>query len=415
MSFNAKVTMTETKNSSTQKPVPTRSPMGRNEKILMAALIFIASIALFIRFVPVSFLGIDVVALSPGSAPTTIEKIDIEGTETYIPEGAIKFTTVTIESDSLTIWEWFQAKNDDIKELRNREDFYGDKTKTETRKINNFMMQQSQDTASLVAANFLGFDIIPEIEGAYVTEIVSESAASQFLELGDLIVQVDSFDVRSPEDLGNAIQSKKPEDTVTIGFKRSEGTFEIPSSDQELRIEQISLGTHPRLEDTGFLGVVIQTPLKADIPFEITIDVGRVGGPSAGLAFALSIVDYLTAGELTGGLNVATTGTIDQYGNVGSVGAYPQKAEAAARSGVDLFLVPPSGYQKILKVAAGRFEVRCVSTFDDAIIQLEEFGGNGIQITSELDIPTPTPSSETIDENDGYLTCAEAVLETTNN
>ena len=96
MSFNTKITMTETPNPTTQKPVLTRSPMGRNEKILMAALLFVASIALFIRFVPVSFLGIDVVALSPGSAPTTIEKIDIEGTETYIPEGAIKFTTVTI-------------------------------------------------------------------------------------------------------------------------------------------------------------------------------------------------------------------------------------------------------------------------------------------------------------------------------
>jgi len=407
--------MTETPNPPTPKTVPSRTTMGRNEKILMATIIFVTSIALFLRFVPVSFLGVDVVAISPGSAPTTIEKIDIQGTETFIPEGAIKFTTVTIESDSLTIWEWFQAKNDDIKELRNREDFYGDKTKTETRKINNFMMQQSQDTASLVAANFLGFDIVPEIDGAYVTEIVSESSASQFLELGDLIVQVDGFDVRSPQDLGNAIQSKKPGDTVSIGFKRSDGTFGTPSPDQELLLEQISLGSHPRLEDTGFLGVVIQTPLKADIPFEITIDVGRVGGPSAGLAFSLSIVDYLTEGELTGGLNVATTGTIDQYGYVGSVGAYPQKAEAAARSGVDLFLVPPSGYQEILKVAAGRFEVRCVSTFDDAIIQLEKFGGNGKQVASELNVPPPALSPETIDENDGYLTCAEAILETIDN
>lgn len=407
--------MSETPNTATQETVTKHAPMGKKEKILLFIIILIISTALFIRFVPVSFLGVDVVALSPGSAPTTIEKINIEGAETYPPNGAIKFTTVTIESDSLTIWEWFQAKNDDIKELRNRSDFYGDKTKTETRKINNFMMQQSQDTASLVAANYLGFEVIPEIEGAYVTEIVSQSPASQFLELGDLIVQVDGSDVLSPTDLANAIKSKKSGETVDIGFKRSDGNFETPSLDGPLIVESVSLANHPSLEDIGFLGVVIQTPLKADIPFEITIDVGRVGGPSAGLAFALSIVDYLTEGELTGGLNIATTGTIDSYGYVGSVGAYPQKAEAAARAGVDLFLVPPAGYQKVLKIAAGRFEVRCVSTFDDAIIQLAELGGNGIQVASDFNAEAPERSPETINDNDGYLSCAEAEMETANN
>ncbi|HJM28930.1 MAG: PDZ domain-containing protein [Acidimicrobiales bacterium] len=407
--------MTETPESNKETLVQKRSPMGRNEKILTTIIILVVSIALFIRFVPISFFGVNVVALSPGSAPTTIEKINVQGTDTYLPEGTIKFTTVAIESDSLTIWEYFQAKNDEIKELRNREDFYGDKTKTETKKINNFMMQQSQDTASLVAANYLGYEIVPKIDGAYVIEIMSESPASEFLQLGDLIVQVDGLNIESPKDLGEAIQSKKPKDTVAIGFKRSDSAFTTPTSDQEILIEEITLATNPLKEDTGYLGVVIQTPLKADIPFEITIDVGRVGGPSAGLAFALSIVDYLTEGELTGGLNVATTGTIDQYGNVGSVGAYPQKAEAAARSGVELFLVPPGGYQTVLRVAANRFEVRCVSTFDDAIIQLEKFGGNGIQVATQLNVPEPVLSPATIDENDGYFSCAEAMMETVNN
>ena len=112
--------------------------MKRSEKVFLGLLIFAVATGLFIRFVPVSFLGVDVVALSPGSAPTTIEKINIEGTQTYAPDGEIKFTTVSIESDSLTIWEWFRAKNDEIRELRDRQDFYGDKTKAETRKINNW-------------------------------------------------------------------------------------------------------------------------------------------------------------------------------------------------------------------------------------------------------------------------------------
>lgn len=400
-----------------QKPIENkqRNHMKKSEKVFLGLLLFAIATVLFIRFVPVSFLGVNVVALSPGSAPTTIEKINIEGTETYAPEGEIKFTTVSIESDSLTIWEWFRARNDDIRELRDREDFYGDKSKAETRKINNFMMQQSQDTASLVAANYLGYEIIPEVDGAYVVEIVSNSPADTFLQLGDLIVEVDGTNVESPKDLGDAIKSKKPGETVNIGYKRSDGTFQTPSSDEAVVTQEISLTTHPTLENTGFLGVVIQTPLAADIPFDISIDVGRVGGPSAGLAFSLTILDFLTEGELTGGLSVATTGTIDQYGNVGSVGAYAQKAEAAARSGIDAFLVPPAGYATVKRISDGRYEVRCVSTFNDAIIELSNFGGNGIQIANERGLPLPEKSESTIDANDGYLSCAEVMSENKNN
>ena len=388
--------------------------MKRSEKVFLGLLIFAVATGLFIRFVPVSFLGVDVVALSPGSAPTTIEKINIEGAQTYAPDGEIKFTTVSIESDSLTIWEWFRAKNDEIRELRDRQDFYGDKTKAETRKINNFMMQQSQDTASLVAANYLGYEIVPEIDGSYVVEIITDSPADTFLQLGDLIVEVEGIKVTTPKDLGDAIKSKKPGDSVSIGYKRSEGTFQVPSPDQEVITEQGSLTTHPTLDQTGFLGVVIQTPLAADIPFDISIDVGRVGGPSAGLAFALSIVDYLTEGELTGGLSIATTGTIDQYGNVGSVGAYAQKAEAAARSGVAVFLVPPAGYETVERISSGRFEVRCVSTFNDAIFELAAFGGNGIQLAIDQGLPMPERSESVINPDDGYTTCAEVTLENNN-
>ena len=176
--------MTEQQNAQEFNTHTKSNPMKKSEKIFLGVLLFAVSTVLFIRFVPVSFIGVDVVALSPGSAPTTIEKINIEGTDTFEPVGEIKFTTVTIESDSLTIWEWFQAKNDEIRELRDRQDFYGDKTKAETRKINNFMMQQSQDTASLVAANYLGYEIVPEVDGAYVVEIVSDSPADNFLQLG---------------------------------------------------------------------------------------------------------------------------------------------------------------------------------------------------------------------------------------
>ena len=115
-------------------------------------------------------------------------------------------------------------------------------------------------------------------------------------------------------------------------------------------------------------------------------------------------MDTLTEGELTGGLSIATTGTIDQYGNVGSVGAYAQKAEAAARSGIDVFLVPPAGFSTVERIAAERFEVRCVSTFNDAIIELSTFGGNGLEIAKNLELPIPEKSDPIIAVSYTHLT-----------
>ena len=76
------------------------------------------------------------------------------------------------------------------------------------------------------------------------------------------------------------------------------------------------------------------------LPFEVDIDTGRVGGPSAGLAFTLAIIDVLSEGELTNGLSIVATGTIDRDGNVGPVGGIHQKTVAAEQAGADVFLVP---------------------------------------------------------------------------
>ena len=137
---------------------------------------------------------------------------------------------------------------------------------------------------------------------------------------------------------------------------------------------------------------------------------GSVRGPSAGLAFALSILDVITEGELTGGIRIATTGTIDRFGNVGPVGGVPQKTEAAVRSGIKLFLVPPGEFAIATEIANGRISVRCVQTFSDAILVLEEFGGNGVDIAERNGLPPLEFSKDLIDEEDGVLTCAEAQM-----
>ena len=119
----------------------------------------------------------------------------------------------------------------------------------------------------------------------------------------------------------------------------------------------------------------------------MTIDSGRVGGPSAGLEFALSIVDQLTPGELTGGRRVAVTGTIELDGSVGPVGGVPQKAVTVKRSGAMLFLVPTAQVEDARSRAGAGIEVVGVDTLDDAIRELGARGGDISGIPGACPVP----------------------------
>ena len=364
---------------------------------------------LFIFLAPASWVSGNSYILSPGSANNTAQAIIVDGTDTYPPEGEIAYTTVSIKRE-VTLWEWIRAKQDNTKQLISPSVIDGNRTVSETRKVTQFQMDQSQSTAALVALNFLGYEIVPEVDGAFVIRLVEGSPAEKSLQLGDLIVDVNGEKVQNSEDLGNLIQEKQPGDAVKITYLRSPSALGGSGADENASsiTEIITLAEHPEKQGVGFLGVVIETPVRADVPFEIAIDVGNVRGPSAGLAFSLSILDVITEGELTGGLRIATTGTIDRYGHIGPVGGVPQKTEAAIQSGIDLFLVPPAEYAVASEIANERMDIRCVQTFTDAILVLSEYGGNGIEIAEQAGQSSLEFSDSPIDEEDGIITCSEA-------
>ena len=378
--------------------------------IMAIGIVFlIVAPVLFIFLAPASWVSGNSYILSPGSANNTAQAIIVDGTDTYPPEGEIAYTTVSIKRE-VTLWEWIRAKQDNTKQLISPSVIDGNRTVSETRKVTQFQMDQSQSTAALVALNFLGYEIVPEVDGAFVIRLVEGSPAEKSLQLGDLIVDVNGEKVQNSEDLGNLIQEKQPGDAVEITYLRSPSALGGSGADENASsiTETITLAEHPEKQGVGFLGVVIETPVRADVPFEITIDVGNVRGPSAGLAFSLSILDVITEGELTGGLRIATTGTIDRYGHIGPVGGVPQKTEAAIQSGIDLFLVPPAEYAVASEIANERMDIRCVQTFTDAILVLSEYGGNGIEIAEQAGQSSLEFSDSPIDEEDGIITCSEA-------
>ena len=121
----------------------------------------------------------------PGSANSTAQAIIVDGTETYPPEGEIAYTTVSIKRE-VTLWEWIRAKQDKTKQLISPSVIDGNRTVSETRKVTQFQMDQSQSTAVLVALNFLGYEIVPEVDGAFVIRLVEGSPAQKSLQLGIL-------------------------------------------------------------------------------------------------------------------------------------------------------------------------------------------------------------------------------------
>jgi PDZ domain-containing protein len=143
----------------------------------------------------------------------------------------------------------------------------------------------------------------------------------------------------------------------------------------------VTFAARPDDEQRAYLGVGLTTKdLRFDFPFEVDVQSERIGGPSAGLAFTLEVIDQLTPGELTGGRNVATTGTIELDGSVGEVGGVAQKTMAVRESGADLFIVPSGELETARRFAGDDLHVVAADTLDEALAALAEVGGNGLAL-----------------------------------
>ena len=198
------------------------------------------------------------------------------------------------------------------------------------------------------------------------------------IKVGDTITAVNGEQLDEPDDLTRLLADDSPGDEVTI-------TVEPPTRSQPRDVE-LALGADPDDPARAIIGIeVTGRGIDFDFPVDVTIDTGDVGGPSAGLAFTLAIIDDLTPGDLTGGEDVAVTGTINSDGTVGPVGGTGQKAAAVRAQGYDAFLVPSADYEAA-RQHAGDVDVIAVDTLDEALAALADLGGN------VDDLPQPAAS-----------------------
>lgn len=311
-------------------------------------------------------------ALEPGSARAVEPLVRVKGSSSYPSKGSVLFTTVSLKQVTAlgALRGWIDKDTDVLP----RKDILGDRSARQNRQLNVQMMDTSKETATQVALEKLGYKVPVTGTGAIVASVSEDLPAAKELRLGDVVVEADGQKVSLAGDLVRIVQARKPGDTVQLTVERGHGgpiTMDVP------------LGAKPDAPDRAMLGVEVQTrELKYHFPVHVDIDSGAVGGPSAGLAFTLGVLDLMTPGELTGGEAVAVTGTMAPDGTVGPVGGVIQKTAAVKRAGVKVFLVPSDEY-KDAKAHAGRgLRVIKVDTLDEALKALASLGGNALALGS---------------------------------
>jgi PDZ domain-containing protein len=232
-------------------------------------------------------------------------------------------------------------------------------------------------TAPIVALQRLGYKVGAVNHGARVSEVVpGYPAAAAGLKCNDLITAIDGKAVRTGPDADAAITAHPPGSSVSITVQRTGATGKTVTVVLHATLQgRPALDGEPALPKQSFLGIVTATDTTYTLPFDVSVDVGDIGGPSAGLALTLGLLDVLSNGNLTGGHTVAVTGTIDANGDVGDVGGVAQKTVAVERAGAQLFLVPPQEYAAAQSEANGKMKIESVSSLTEALADLKAIGG----------------------------------------
>ncbi|MDQ3106537.1 MAG: PDZ domain-containing protein [Actinomycetota bacterium] len=307
-------------------------------------------------------------ALAPGSAREVGPLIEATDAKVYEAEGAVLLTTISLQQvhPVEAFVGWIRSDVDVLPEEQIRPP---ETTDQEYRQFNFQVMDESKQNAIVVALRKLGYEVKEKGGGALVEKVLPQFPAQGRLQPGDVITSIDGQAIALVADAIAAISSHRPGDVLRMQVSQPDGT--------EAREVQVPVAADPEQGGRPVLGVLLRSFKRDfDLPFDVDIKSGNIGGPSAGLAFTLGVLDALTEGELTGGRRVAVTGTIEIDGRVGDVGGVAQKTSAVKAAGADVFLVPAGEYEVARQRAGKGLTVIKVTTLQEALDALERLGGD---------------------------------------
>ncbi|HEY4615745.1 MAG TPA: S16 family serine protease [Citricoccus sp.] len=303
---------------------------------------------------------------SPGPTFNTIGEhggapvITVDGARTYPTDGSLDLTTVYV-SGPPTGWTTFLdvlgSWVDPTRTLIPSELVYPSGTTSEqVTEENDLAMTTSQNWAVAAALENLGIDYRQRL---HVAGFAPESQATDMLRTGDQLISAGGTEVTGLEGLKDRLRSSGG-DPVELGIVRDGARTTVQAP------------VYPGPDGSWLLGVYLDSDF--DFPVDVTISLEDVGGPSAGMMFALGIIDEMTPGALTGGRHIAGTGTIDPDGTVGEIGGIVQKVAGAHESGAEAFLAPAGNCQELAGRVPDGIDVYAVGALDEARSVVEALG-----------------------------------------
>lgn len=356
----------------------TRSPGPRMDQRTWTMVV--SGVAAIILMAVVTMLPLPYALMRPGpvvdvlSDPDGTPLIQIEGRDTYSTSGSLDLLTVRVTGgpgSRSTVWDVLRGWADPSIAVRPVDEVFPPRdSEKDVDERNAQEMVTSQEQATVAAMNEIGVQVPTTLTVDGFTE---GSGAVGVLQAGDVVTSVGGTEVIDLPQLRDELQKTEPGDDVTIGFIRDGAAQEA---------------TFPTGEADGrtVMGVFIDPTYE--FPFDVQIRIEDIGGPSAGMIFALGIVDKLTPGEMTGGERIAGTGTMDSDGAVGPIGGIQQKLVGAADAGAEWFLAPAGNCEEVVGQVPDGLRVVRVETLGQARDAVEAIGSGDSSATDAL--PTCT-------------------------
>lgn len=296
--------------------------------------------------------------------------ITVKGHPTYATSGSLDLLTVSVVGNQTQRPNWAElvrAYFDPSRAVIPIEEVYP--TGVSNKQVdqqNTLDMQQSQQSAVTAALDHEGYDVTTAIT---VSAVEKGSPAYGKLAKGDVILEIGGRPLTTNSDVDTlrGLVAKNGAKPVTIRYEEGGA-----NSEHSLRTTTI---TPQEVQGTFLLGIGATVDYR--FPFTVSLKLADVGGPSAGMMFALGVIDKITPGELNGGRKVAGTGTIDASGDVGAIGGIRQKMYGARESGATVFLAPKSNCNEVTGHIPSGLHVYATTTLDQSVTILKTIASGG--------------------------------------
>jgi Lon-like protease len=294
----------------------------------------------------------------PDEAHSLSGLIDVPGNTRRQDGGGIYYVDVLVQKASLLQAAFKQFRPEGADLIPQKAFVPTGLTYSQQLKVDQETMKASQQKASVVALRALGLKFPAREGGVRVAALDSGSRARGILQPRDVVVAADGRKIETRLDLFRALARHRPGDVVRLGVLRAGKRLDF-------RVKTIADSLNPGRPLIGFAPVEV---VDARLPFPVHFDLGRdVGGPSAGLAFALEVLEQ-RGRDVDHGLKIAATGELQLDGSVTSIGGIKQKTIGARQAHVDAFLVPVDGDNaKVAKRYAHGLRIIPVKNFQQAL------------------------------------------------